>query len=97
MSLYSVSALDREAARHVSRRTCARTSEEEDVGEARSAREQAACIVAGPLLYLSQKRSRPGHTLVPPTRLTPTWKNPASCLSDDPSLLTALRMTTIEL
>jgi len=38
-----------------------RASEEEDVGEARSAGERGACIVAGPLLSLSQRRGRPGH------------------------------------
>lgn len=43
------------------RGTRARTSEVEDVGEARSGRERDTCIVAGPLLYLSQKRGRPGH------------------------------------
>lgn len=43
------------------RTTYVQTSEEEDVGEARSGRERGACIVAGPLLGLSQKRGRPGH------------------------------------
>lgn len=42
-------------------RVCENIAEEEDVGEARSGRERGACIVAGPLLYLSQKRGRPGH------------------------------------
>jgi len=45
----------------VHRATCVQTSEEEDVGEARSGQERGACIVADPLLGLSQKRSRPGH------------------------------------
>lgn len=62
MSLYSVSVLDRKAAQHVSVSTYdVQTSEEEDVGEARSGQERGACIVAGPLLGLSQKRGRPGH------------------------------------
>jgi predicted NUDIX family NTP pyrophosphohydrolase len=43
------------------RTTCVQTSEEEDVGEARSGRERGACIVAGPLLGLNQMRGRPGH------------------------------------
>lgn len=63
MSLYSVSVLDRKAAQHVSVSTydVYATSEEEDVGEARYGQERGACIVAGPLLGLSQKRGRPGH------------------------------------
>ncbi|CAL1676161.1 unnamed protein product [Lasius platythorax] len=41
--------------------TCVQTSEEEDVGEARFGQERGTCIVADPLLGLSQKRGRPGH------------------------------------
>lgn len=61
------------------------TSEEEDVGEARSGQERGACIVADPLLGLSQRREVGLATLVPPTnRLTPTWKNPAGDDSSSP-------------
>lgn len=70
------------------RTTCVQTSEEEDVGEARSGRERGACIVAGPLLGLSQRREVGLATLVPPTKLTPTWKDQASDIlpppDDDP-------------